>query len=80
MLDSLQLRKLIREKITAGKLPGEPVKQVWAGMGAGRCCDACGEPMKARDTQIEIERLAGRPSVWLHRPCFVVWREECPHL
>jgi hypothetical protein len=74
-----ELRRQIRAKIIAGTLPADPATKVWAGAGTGRRCDACGERIKASDTEIEVERVAERPSVYLHRQCFALWREECGH-
>jgi hypothetical protein len=76
-LEESDVRRLIRTKIIAGILPGEPAAKIWTGEGAGRRCDACGEPIK--ETEIEIERVAGRPSVYLHPSCFALWREQCAH-
>jgi hypothetical protein len=76
---SSTLRQIIREKIIAGILPGAPAVTVWAGMGNGRACSACGEPVRANDTEIELEMSAGRPTIRLHRDCFTLWREECDH-
>jgi hypothetical protein len=77
-LDS-KLRQLVREKIIAGLLPGEPPLTVWAGVGNGRACAACGESIKGTETELELELTGGRHSVRLHRSCFTIWREECDH-
>jgi hypothetical protein len=73
-MDPTALRDVIRQKITAGALPGEPPLKVWAGMGAGRLCAACEEPIRPHDTQMDVE-LPGDRSVILHRPCYAVWLE-----
>lgn len=73
------LRQIIREKIIAGTLPGAPAVTVWAGMGNGRACSGCGEPIRAKDTEIELEMSTGRQTIRLHRDCFTIWREECDH-
>jgi hypothetical protein len=73
------LKGLIRSKIIAGTLPGEPPGTVWAGMGSGRPCAACDKMIHGAETEIEIELPGGRPGVRLHRQCFTLWREECDH-
>jgi hypothetical protein len=47
-------------------------------MGAGRICRGCDLPIKAQETQMEIELPDGRRVV-LHRPCYAVWLELCDH-
>jgi hypothetical protein len=74
-----KLRLTIRHKIIAGLLPGAPPKKVWATVGDGRPCAACGDPIKAHETEMELEMPAGRASIRLHRACFGIWREECDH-
>jgi hypothetical protein len=48
-------------------------------MGNGRLCRACKEPIRANETEIELELPLGRPSVLLHRACHAVWLELCDH-
>ena len=76
---SSTLRQIIRERIIAGALPGAPAKTVWAGIGSGRACSGCGEPIRPSDTEIELEMATSRPAIRLHRACFTIWREECDH-
>lgn len=73
------IRPLIRQKIIAGVLPGDPPLRVWAGMGNGRRCGACEEVIKGNETEMELELSGARQSVRLHRGCFTIWREECDH-
>ena len=69
---------VIRQKIISGILPGDPPKEGFATMGAGRMCRGCDLPIKAHETQMAIELRDGR-SVVLHRPCYAVWLELCDH-
>ena len=78
-LEHEQLRRRIRDKVIAGALPGGPAESVWAGIGSGRPCSACDEPIVAADTEIELETPAGLASVRFHRQCFALWRETCGH-
>jgi hypothetical protein len=73
------LRQRIRDKIMAGTLPGQPPLNVWAGVGDGHRCSACDAPIRASETEIELELGPGRPGVRLHRPCYAIWQEECDH-
>jgi hypothetical protein len=77
VLVEARLRQAIRDKITAGTLPADPPRTVWAGMGSGRPCSACGEPIRASDTEIELETAREGVTIRLHRDCFNLWRDEC---
>jgi hypothetical protein len=78
-LDPAAVRDVIRRKIITGELPGEPAVKTWVGMGNGRICRACEEPIRGTDEEIELELPLGRPSVFLHGACQTVWLEVCDH-
>jgi hypothetical protein len=68
-------RARVRELVEAGAVQCDEPDKVWAGRGTGTHCVACGSPILATEVEYEVTLAGGTFRV--HRPCFVVWREEC---
>ena len=72
-MDSLRL--LIREKLTDGRLPSDPMPRVWGGPGHGETCGAC--DAKVEKPQLVIEGLTEEGlTTFFHTQCFYVWEQE----
>jgi hypothetical protein len=79
-IENQTLINKVREEISTGALRSVRPTTVWAGMGSGRKCAACGRPIQAAATQIELESVNGRLAGPLHRECFEIWREASAKL
>ena len=66
------LRNTVRALLAGGVLRRIDTK-VWAGLGTGKCCAVCGDPVTAK--QVEFEVAGDTPAV-AHIRCFGIWREE----
>jgi hypothetical protein len=75
-MDELTVRRRVREMVTTGALPCEDPASLWGGMGDGKRCAACAEPIRVGEVEFEAV-LASGWKILLHRPCYVIWIEEC---
>ena len=68
-----RLLKIIKAKLTTGKLPYNSIPRVWGGPGNGEACDAC-ETIVTKDEFI-MEGIAseGGGGVQFHVRCFYLW-------
>jgi hypothetical protein len=69
------VRRLVREKITDGRLPRNSAGAVSATNGTGQNCDACSTPVSHEEVLYKLG-LAGFKQVRFHATCFAVWRDE----
>ena len=68
--------EMAREKLRAGMLPrGEPLK-LWAGIGSGKPCAVCEQPILPSHTEYEPQYYDDRPTIFLHVGCHGVWEVE----
>ena len=70
------LAEMVREKVVAGTLPLDPPRQLWSGIGSGRRCTACEQPILLAQTEYELEYGEGRFPIRLHRGCYGLWEAE----
>ena len=75
-MDALTIRRRVREMITTGELPCDDLAGLWAGMGGGKRCAACAEPIGAEEVEYEVNLTSGK-RVLLHQPCHMIWLKEC---
>ena len=69
------LRSVARRLIDEGHLPNDATLRVYGGPSAGAICRLCGQPIKPRAAEIEIE--TDEPtSVLLHPDCYAIWLAE----
>jgi hypothetical protein len=73
-----EIRSKIQEKISAGSLPCEPCRAVWAGPGLGGQCAACDRPILATEVEFECEQPGDL--FRFHQACYLVWEHECYRL
>jgi hypothetical protein len=52
-------RRRVREMVTTGELPCDDPVSLWAGMGDGKRCAACAEPIATRE--VEYESVLAEP-------------------
>jgi hypothetical protein len=71
------LAEMVHDKLDAGTLPREDVVKLWAGMGSGKACTACEQPILSEQPEYEIEFDDGRVVIRLHAECHTVWEAEC---
>lgn len=76
---SKSLADMVREKIGARLLPvADPVK-LWAGLGSGRRCTACEQPILPAQTEYEPEYSDRHEPIRLHVGCHGLWEAERRH-
>jgi len=74
-MDDPGLRRHIRDKLAAGRLPRKPPSKVWAGTATRKTCAACDTVIEESDIEVELETGPGE-TFYLHRRCHEVWNEE----
>jgi hypothetical protein len=72
MVENLAAR--IKAKIGRGDLPKDDCQRIEVVVRQGVPCEACDEPLDARDGGIECR--AGGRSFLLHAQCYVAWRDQ----
>lgn len=73
------LRKVIRSRISAGKLPRNEQLQFFGGKGSGGVCACCGQLISAEQIEYEvvaIDRHGEASSLVMHLSCFDIWTSE----
>lgn len=70
------LRALIVHLIGDGYLPRSINSKIMAGNGDGRPCDICGETIKSKDIEYDIETLSAEDNrvLRLHLHCHDAWK------
>ena len=71
------LRLRIRELIEDGHLPVMVPKNIGAGYGSGRACDACDQPITKTQIEYDVVDYQHRKRLFFHMGCHVVWQLEC---
>ena len=56
-------------------------RRTWGGPGSGAACSVCGEPVKQREMELEIEfsldrRTSSLDHYHFHVQCFTAWESE----
>jgi hypothetical protein len=77
MIDTVDesLARIVRDKVDEGVLPVESPVTLWAGLGNGERCTACGQQILG--SQVEFEpQYDERPGIRLHLGCHRLWEEE----
>ena len=69
------VRRVVRDKIADGRLPGDRTGSVSVTNGTDEICNVCSEPVSLEEV---LYRLAHERSgrFVLHTSCFAVWRDE----
>jgi hypothetical protein len=68
------LREVIRRKLDDGTLPTErPDHKVYAGLGSGATCDACGDAIHPTQVEYEFNYPGERRTFRLHLGCAGLW-------
>jgi hypothetical protein len=68
--------EMIRKKLDAGTLPHDSPAKLWAGIGSGKCCTACEQPILESEPEYEPQYDDGHPVLRFHARCHSVWDEE----
>lgn len=81
MSDEYAVQRKAGEVIQAGKLPNRWPERTWGGPGAGAECGICGAPVRADDTELEVEFArngndSGMDRYHVHLRCFAAWVSE----
>lgn len=71
-----EARRLVRDKIATGTLPGADGKLPWiTGVtGDGSLCEACGQAIDSPTMMVILTRSVG--AVRMHGQCFEVWTDQ----
>jgi hypothetical protein len=70
-MDQEALRRLIRRKLRAGRLPRDGIKTVWSGPSDGETCDACDTVLAKTELLMEgVPLNPGRKALSDARPMF----------
>ena len=72
---SPEQRQRVLDAISAGRLPLDAPKHMYAGYGTGRVCMGCDEPIHRREVEYETEYADGRAYL-LHLACAGLWDAE----
>jgi hypothetical protein len=67
---------MIRTKLDAGTLPLDAPARLWAGIGSGKVCTACEQPIRATQMEYEPEYADGRAVIYFHAECHRLWEEK----
>jgi hypothetical protein len=74
MNDAL-LRRVVRDKIAAGRLPRDRTGAVSATKGTDEGCGACSAPVSPKEVLVRVSHERSRTFVF-HVTCFAIWRDE----
>jgi hypothetical protein len=69
------LAEMVQNKLNAGTLPREDAVKLWAGMGSGKTCALCEQPIDSSQAEYEIEYDV-RPAIRLHADCHAALEVE----
>jgi hypothetical protein len=67
---------MIRKKLDAGTLPLNSPAKLWAGLGSGRLCVACEQPIQSSQAEYELEYDDDRAVPRFQAACHGLWEEE----
>lgn len=74
------LRRLAREKLGRGDLPGSEPQRIWIDSGTGEACSLCGDIVRESDMEYELEFrpgiTAGSTLLRFHARCHAAWQTE----
>ena len=83
-LDEDILRRMARDAIAAGRLPGLTPNRMWGGNGTGARCAVCGHAVTPDEVGFDLEFAGGngnghgsRAEHVVHVACFAAWELEC---
>ena len=69
--------EIIRDKLNAGVLPHDDGMKLWAcGIGSGKACTACEQPILPSQAEYEIAYYDERPAIRFHVLCHSAWEAE----
>ena len=69
------LADCVRAKFALGILPHENPSKLWVSWGSGSLCAGCDEPIRAPQTEYELE-FEREPSIRLHAECHGLWNTQ----
>jgi len=69
------VRRVVRDKISDGRLPRDRMGAVSASHGTDRLCDACSLSISPEEVVYKLLRM-GSDGFVFHATCFAVWRYE----
>jgi hypothetical protein len=70
------LRRLIRSKLSDGRLPQNSIPRLWGGAGNGETCDACEEVITKTQFVMEGVSTTGGLGIQFHVGCLHMWDAE----
>ena len=81
MNDESELRRMARQAVQEGKMPGRKPDRMWGGPANGGSCSICGVGMPRGEIGLEVEfraREAGNLPFThqLHARCLAAWEDE----
>ena len=74
-MNDAAVRRVVRDKITDGRLPRDRIGTVSATYGADELCDACSASVQPEEVLYKLAR-AGSDGFVFHAACFALWRDE----
>jgi len=75
-VDQDLVRQLIRRKLRERRLPQGRASSIWAAVGQGQACDACGEPIVLRRDAVWAVAWQDWMSLHFHPDCYELWNLE----
>ena len=73
--DSRDVSLMIRDKLTADKLPLDAPERIWVGNGTGLTCSACDQPVTDAEREYEFDSPT-HGTVRFHQRCLDLWHQE----
>ena len=75
-VDEDLVRQLIRRKLRDRRLPRGRASDIWAALGEGQACDACDEPIVAKQQAVWAIATRDWISIHFHALCYELWEVE----
>jgi hypothetical protein len=67
-----QLRAMIQESVTCGRLPKVDCVVTWYGLGRGQLCAACNQRILGSEVGVDCD-LSDGSTLRLHARCYTLW-------
>ena len=74
-MNDATVRRVVRDKIADGRLPGDRAGSVSATNGTDERCSVCSEPVSLEEVLYRLARARLGRFVF-HATCFAIWRDE----
>lgn len=75
------LRELVKAQLGDGRLPTQPPRRVYGGLGIGALCRICGRPVGPHENELQLQFMPDPDPLsivifHLHASCYAAWELE----